>query len=108
MTKTWQKILVASLLMSLAAIFFHSELSLPDHETREAHHGHHNFCQLVNTTHLAKIAQGSRGLLPYLPVSHNLPDHTSARCYKFAQNVFSKNLFIENNSTLFLFATLLI
>lgn len=108
MSKTWQKIIVTSLLLFLAAIFFHSELSLSTNESNEAHHNHHDFCQVVNTAQLAKIDQGSRDLLSCLPASGNLPDHITAGCYNFAQNVFSKNLFIENNSNLLLHSTFLI
>jgi len=108
MSKTWQKIIVTSLLLFLAAIFFHSELSLSTDESNEAHHSHHDFCQLVNTTQLAKIVHQSRALLSFLPVSGNLLVHISRHCSGFARNSFSKNLFIENNSNLLLHSTFLI
>ncbi len=107
MPNTMQKTLVALLLFLLSAIFVHSELEMPHHESADSHQ-QHDFCRLVQATQLVKIERG------YSPASFQLSAERLAFDYVlkplFANRItdFSRNLFIANNSPLSLFDILVI
>lgn len=101
------KMLAIMLLFFLAMIFVHSELGTPQNETPETHR-QHDFCRLVQQTQLVKSGLGHVSVSLHSCVQPLLSPVVQHSMFSRMIADFSQNLFRANNSSLALFAALLI